>query len=85
MIFLVIMLHSIGICCTFAAQIMVIGWLGATSMQGNPVRVWNCTCSCNPLKHGVCLLNVTGLEQGWEGEADWGKSEDLPFQLIVNS
>ncbi len=60
-------------CSTFAAQKMVIGWLGATAMQGNPVRVRNCTCSCNPLKHRVCLLNVTGREDGWEGKADWGK------------
>ena len=69
---------------------MVIGWLGAISMQGNPVRVRNCTCSCNPLKHRVCLLNVTGREHGWEGKAGWGKVRRPAItvnseQLTVNS
>ena len=62
-IFLGVLLVGGGKSSTFAAKFD--GNRGepwATSMQGNPVRVRNCTCSCNPLKHGVCLLNVTGLE-----------------------
>ena len=50
----------------------------AIAMQGNPVRVRNCTCSCNPLKHRVCLLNVTGRNMAGKAKQTGEKSEDLP-------
>ena len=79
---LYLVLHSVFT--IFVPESWQLGGEYAASMQGNPVKIRSCTCSCNP-RHWVCLYKATEHMLGkvkqagesqktyQEREAEWSK------------